>query len=269
MLTPLPAQAWIQDYNWTNPARRNYYDSYYGDHVTSYNRGTTAILAVIIYNNHWTPDNKAYFTVRVKMDWATANATSTETDFEMVQGDSHVFEVNIPIPDTVSNRYKHTCTIYSEYREALGGTAYPDEKQTYSNMVVYSSAQSEANSYKMELDAYPYYYAFPVLTPEARELLIRAGVEESIGSRSYERGDFTGARNHYESALNLTKEAYISDTSSLSSFEDAFLALIDAGQSYLSYQGWAFVIASIGFLLMGIGAIVYLVRRSGSPTKSA
>lgn len=259
-----PTGAEIEYINWTNPTRRNYYDSYYGASVTAYDQKTTAILTVNIYNNRFSPH--AYFTVKVKMDWAADNATTVE-DYKIQYGQSHVFEVSISIPETASERYRHVYTIYPVYREAPGDDRKSDRSETYSDLVIYTPEQSEANSKKNELDAYPYWYYTPVLSSsKAREQMINASLNERMGDQSYATGDFAGALDYYKAALDSTNEAYASDTEYLSSFEVTLVQLIAAGTSYLTFQGWAFFVASLGFLLIGIGVIVYLMRRSKPPT---
>lgn len=256
-----PTEATITWRKWANPARTSYLDNYYETSVIAYDRGTTAILLVTVENNH---NDSAYFRVRVKIDWADDNVTSTE--HKISKGKSHNFEIEIVIPDTASNRYIHTYTIYSEYRFAPGDPWTHDDDERHINLVVYSPEQSEANSLKEKLDAYPPYYYYsqiPLLSSSKfRELMINASLHKSNGAKSYARGDFAGARDHYKLALNYTIEAYASDTEYLSSLEVALVGIINAGESYLSFQGWAFFVASLGFLLMGIGVIVYLVRRS-------
>lgn len=125
--------------------------------------------------------------------------------------------------------------------------------------------------FKTKLDQYPplYYYGsfIPILTSsEARELITNASIYENMAAESYSRGDFAGARDNYEAALDYTVEAFAADTEHLSSFEDSVQKLVNAGQTYLSFQGWGFVLAALGFLLIGIGIVVYLVRRSKPST---
>jgi len=243
---------------WTNPTRRNYSDGYYGAVNVAYDQGATAVLLVMIRNNRGID---AYFNVRVKMDWATSNATSA--DVMIKDGDTYAFEVQIPIPSSVSNLYAHTYTIYSMYRPGPGNDWTTDDVDFGSGFVVYSPDQSAANLLIMELNAYPAYSFAPFLSSaKAKELITNASLERNLGDQSYARADFTGARAHYQNALDNTGEAFAADTDYLSGFESAVVGLVSAGQSFLSFQGWAYLVAAIGFLFMGIGVIVYLIRRS-------
>lgn len=257
------AQARIDSHRWTNPKQRGYYDSYYDNQYVSvaYDRGSTAKLIVVIANNR---GDDYYYVVRVKMDWAVENATSEIVRIK--RGEIYVFELNIPIPSNASNLYMHSYTIYSEYKYAPGDPWRFDEARTFDSFVVYSPEQSEAISLKRQLDAYPSWYPTPFInSAKARELLVNASILESLGDQAYQAGNFESARNYYRQALENTMKAYTSDTQYLSSLETALLGLMSAGQNYLSFQGIAFIIASVGFLLMGIGVVVYLVRRSKPP----
>ncbi|MEM2463703.1 MAG: hypothetical protein QXY07_03365 [Candidatus Bathyarchaeia archaeon] len=255
------AQASISSHIWTNPKRRNYTDLYYGYVNVAYERGSTANLLVAVANYY---SSDAYFRVRVKMDWASENVTSQE--LLVKRGETQVFELNISIPSTVSNMYLHSYIIYSEYKFAVNEAWKSDSVRQGSEFAVYSQVQSQALSYKQQLDAYPsypYLYPTPFLgSAKARELLINASVLKSLGDQAYQTANFEGARNYYKAALENVQKAYSLDTQYLSSLENALVGLMNAGQNYLSFQGIAFLIASVGFLLMGIGVLIYLVRKS-------
>ena len=262
-IMPKPAEATIIGTPlWTNPARRSYSDSYYGNVNVAYDRGATAVLIVTVRNNR---ASKAYFQAALKMDWDTSNTTSTNVMIN--SGESSAFNIQITIPSNVSNLYMHTYTVYSQYRYNASDSWSIDDTDSNSGFVVYSPEQSTANSLKMELNAYPSYSYTPFLSSsQARELVTNASLEENLGDQSYARADFTAARDHYQNALDYTKQAFASDTDYLSNFENTVTGLLNAGQNFLSFQGWAFLLAAIGFLLMGFGVIVYLIRKSGSKT---
>lgn len=262
IISPKPAEATIIGTPlWTNPTRRSYTDGYYGTVNVAYDRGATAVLLVTVRNNRGAD---AHFQATVKMDWDTGNVTSTDVMINTTE--SHTFEIQITIPSDASNLYMHTYTVYSQYRHNSSYSWSIDDIDSNSGFVVYSPEQSTANSLKMELGAYPSYSYTPFLSSsKARELVTNASLEENLGDQSYARADFTAARDHYQNALDYTKRAFASDTDYLSNFENTMTGLLNAGQTYLSFQGWAFLIAAIGFLLIGVGIIVYLIRRSKPP----
>jgi len=257
-----PANATIADHNWTNPVRRDFTDGYLGYVRVVYARGSKADLIVNVQNNR---GFDAYFMLKVKMSWALENVTATE--YMIFRGDAHLFELEINIPSGVSNRHKHSYTIYSLWKAAPGDPWSTDHVYTVGDFAVYSSEQSEINSLKLMLDAYPSWTLVPFLnSAKARELMINASVHKSLGIQSYSRGDFAGALEHYTQALSATEDAYAADTEYSSSLERSLVALLNAYPSYLSMQGYALIIAAIGFLLIGIGAMIYLTRRSKPPT---
>ena len=263
LIAPAPANAIILDYNWTNPLRRSGYDDYLGNVNVAYERGTTANMIINIRNNR---GFDAYYRVTVQMSWSSSNVTATPAEYKILEDENHIFEASITIPSDASNLYKHSYTITSQWRAAPGDPWAIDDTETHNEFAVYSSEQSQINTIKLTLDAYPYWSPIPFLTSgTARELMINASIHENLGEQSYSRGDFTGALDHYNKALTATQAAFAADTEYASKLEDALVSVINAGQTYLSMQGYAFIIASIAFLLIGIGAMVYLIRRSKPP----
>lgn len=255
------ANAYISSHTWANPKRRNYNDSYYGWVNVAYVRGSTAKLIVVVQNNRGAD---YYYRARVLMDWASENVTSTAKFIKARQ--TEIIELDVPVPSDVSNIYLHTYRIYTEYSPTGTAPWYHDDVIGGSGFAVYSSVQSEAILFKQKLDAYPSWYPMPFLTSaKARELIINANILESLGNQAYETGNFNEARDYYYAALDNIQKAYAFDTQYLSSLESAIVGLMNSCQGYLSFQGYAFIIVSIGFLLMGIGVVVYLVRRSKPP----
>jgi hypothetical protein len=260
------ANAVILSHNWTDPLRRNFTDDYLGWVSVAYERGSTANLIINVENYR---GFDAYFMVKVKMTWASENVTAAPSEYKILNNENHIFEAEISIPSSVSNSYLHGYTIYTLWRAAPGDNWATDSIATGTAFAVYSSEQSQISTIKLTLDAYPYWSPIPFLTSAtARELMINASIHESLGEQSYSRGDFTGALDHYNEALSATEDAFAADTEYLSSLGDALVAVMNSGQTYLSMQGYAFIIAAIGFLLIGIGAIIYLIRRS-KPTAAA
>lgn len=259
-----PTNATILNHNWTNPVRRNFYDDYLGYVNVAYERGTTANMIINIRNNRGLD---AYFRVIVQMSWASANVTATPSEYQILEDESYIFEAAINIPSSVSNLYKHSYTITSQWKIAPGDNWIIDDIETFNDFAVYSSEQTQINTVKLTLEAYPSLSPIPFLTsPKARELMINATVNQNLGEQSYSRANFTDALSHYNKALTATEDAFTADTEYATSLGDSLVAVMNSGQTYLSMQGYAFIIAAIGFLLIGVGAIVYLIRRSKPPT---
>ena len=257
-----PVEASVSSVMWLDPNYKGY-DDYYGQSVNAYLVGTEAKTLVTIYNHL---GEKAYVTVRMQMDWEAVNRTSTEIDELIQPGQSHTFEVNIPIPTTVSNLVVHSYTIYVSYYKSPGGDLITTQSYHYSDFAVYSQDQADAQDYKMQVetwrDAYsPTTYLY-TMSAKAKEYWTKGSVEKELGDKSYEYGDFENAKTHYELALNYTLESLKHDIETGQVFEDNLLGILDSLRSLFSLQGWSWLIAAIGFFFMGIGVIVYLVRRS-------
>jgi hypothetical protein len=260
--------AWMVSRNWINPVFEGY-DSFLGATVVAYEESTTATLAVNV-QNHYTDD--ANVTVTVQMDWETGNWSSK---IEIPKGLSYVFKVDISIPSTAtaSNLVTHSYTLTVQYNRT--GTVTTEGPYSYSNFAVYSSDQADARLLREKVETWINAYTPPTLymPSDARKLWLEANVEKAVADDAYDTyGNFADAKSHYGNASALIEEALSSEVGTTSSFEDALLDLIDSAGSYLSMQGWAFIVIgvgfSIGFLLMGIGVVIYLVRRSKTPTKA-
>lgn len=82
------------------------------------------------------------------------------------------------------------------------------------------------------------------------------------GHDAYMQGDFDGAADYYQSALIDYENAWSNETEKIPGFEDAIKGLMDSGQNVLAMVGWGYTFFGLGFTLMGIGALVYLVSKS-------
>jgi len=262
-----PVQApTIEQWNWVTPVYEGT-DDYHGLDVIAYKVGTTATLIVKVFNDR----AKAPFKVRVHMSWATENKTSDEKEIQ--SGQWYTFQIGIPIPNVTiaSNLVLHSYRIYVEYVEGITVRWLP--VVSGSNFAVYSAEQADAQLLKQEYTVWRNSYSTSAggitallgMTSEAKELWTKAAVESYLGGESYKGGSFSDAKTHYGNALNYTKDAITSDIEKTASLEDALIGLVDAGKSLLSMQGYAYLIASIGFLLIGVGALIYLIRRSRPP----
>lgn len=257
--------------NWINPVYEGTDNFYTGSpSVVAYEEGTTATLAVNVKNTGTT----ANVTATVQMDWETGNWTSKA---EIPEGVSYTLRVNIDIPSTAtaSNLVTHSYTISIEYNRT--GIITPEGPYPYSNFAVYSSDQADARVLRQKvetwLDAYAATPGMLYMPSEARKLWIDAQLEKAVADDAYDKyGNFADAKIHYGNASDFIEEALTSEVNKTLSFEDALLDLIDSAGSYLSLQGWGFIVIGVGFgvgfLLMGIGVVVYLVRKSRAPSKA-
>ena len=269
------AKASISSHNWIGALMRNSYDSFYGTYITAYEGGTTARLVVNVYSDYWYMGEYSQVNVSaviVGFEWGE-NFSSTEASlldpWEIPYGESHVFTLTFTVPSAsvVSNFVTHSYTIYVEHVDGPNGTIV-DTWTTYgSGFAVFSSNQADAFIAKRELESYPYMY-IPFFTATARDLATQSSVAKSMGYNDYVAGNFGSAETHYENALLLLQKAYSNETERWGAFEDTFEGLLKGAENLLVYQGYTWLIIGIGFFLMGIGVVVYLVRKSGTPKAS-
>lgn len=264
------ANASISDWNWISALTRNTFDPFYGETVTGYGEGTTATLIVSVYNNYPGSHPVNISAVKVGLDWGQ-NYTSTEASmnapFVLDYHASHIFTIVFTMPNTtsVSNYITHGYTIYAEHVNSTTGPKRIVSSWTSSatGFAIFSTDQADAKTTLDKLEAYPS-MSLPFFTAGARELLTESAIARSMGETEYRAGNFASAKTNYQNALNLLQNAYSNETKRWGSFEDAFQGLISGTQSLVVNQGYAWLLFGVAFLLMGIGAIVYLVRKSGT-----
>jgi hypothetical protein len=195
------------------------------------------------------------------MDWMTANVTSEEVT---VEGDKYyTFELSIPIGAVTeaSNVYLHSYVIYFEYTTDTDPPVIMESVYgTGSNFAVFSADQADIVDLTRQLDAMGVYSGIYV-TAAARELLLEAGTEESLGAQMYDRGDFASSLTHYTNALNHTQTGISIDITKITLIEDTIVGVMDSLKGSVSMMGYGSVLFGIGFLFIGIGVIIYAVRR--------
>jgi hypothetical protein len=178
-----------------------------------------------------------------------------------------VFTITFRVPSTsaVSDFVTHSYTIYVEHVNSTSGAKKTVGSWTElgSGFVIFSADQAAAYNSKMELEAtYPSYpYSIPILTAKGRQLLAESSAERTAASRYYTRGTFDSAKLHYQNALALVRQALSDETETWSSFEDLFAGLLRSGGNLLTMQGYAWLLFGIGFILISIGSLVYLMRK--------
>jgi len=243
------ANASISQPNWIAPLVKNENDSFYGATVTGYEAGSTA----------------------TRESYNSTEASMTDP-FPIKDDESHVFTVTFTAPVTTkaSNMVTHTYEIYAEDVNATTGPKklLNNNSPWYgTNFVIFSGSQANAKELKRELNKYSWYSGY-FLTSKAKELYILANGAKSQGDDAYRRGDFSGASAYYQDALDNIENAWSNETGIISGFETALKNLIDSSHSVLNMVGLGYILFGTGFVLMGIGVLVYLVRKSGTPKAS-
>lgn len=259
-----PAHASISSHNWIDALLRNEWDSFLGSVSYGYRTGSTATLKINVYNHLSAQMNIS--AVYVRFDWGInysspeANITQTLI-YRLASGMSHVFTITFTVPDTTvaSNVVKHTYTIYVDDVNIVGTDLHSNSPQSGSDFAVLSDEQANAIETKREISKYSGYYTF--LTAKARELSLMAGGARNLGDSAYQSGRFGDAAAYYQDALSLYEDAWSSETGSVSGFETALKDIMNSGSGAISMVGWGYVIFGLGWVFIGIGVIIYAVRK--------
>lgn len=260
-IRPALAAPHVQSVQWLAPVFTGT-DSYYDTNVIAYEAETTANMLVRVHNDYTTSSD---IEIRVLMDWMTTNVTTDEVTVE--GGKFYTFTVAVPIASTTvaSNLYLHSYIIYYVYTTNTDPPAIIDAVYTTGdNFAVYSGDQAKITDIKHQLNAMGHYSSIYV-TAAARDLLIKAGTEESLGAQTYENGKFADSLSHYQNALNYTQTGISSDITKMTMIEDSVAGLLDSMKGSMSMMGYGSLLFGIGFLFIGIGVIIYSIRKPRAP----
>jgi hypothetical protein len=268
-VTMRSAHASITNYNWIGTLARNSIDDFYGASITGYEENTTANLVVNVYNDYYGFQVNVS-KVTVGFDWGvnyTSSECSITNPYAVLPYESHVFTVTFIVPSVLmaSNFVTHGYVIYVEHVNSTTGNKGLVSAWTRSDdgFVVFSSDQADARNFKKQVEAYPTtsINGIPILTAKARELIVQSTIAKTLASNYYSQGDFANAKKYYGDSLNDIQQAFSNDTDELSSIETSLAGLLKSGGDLLMFQGYAWLLIAIGFLLMGIGVLVYLTRK--------
>ncbi|MEM3728535.1 MAG: hypothetical protein QXF75_04980 [Candidatus Bathyarchaeia archaeon] len=254
---------------------------------------------VRVYNDWYTPQITV-IAVKVWFDW-NINYSSTETPCTMQRYEYRNFIINVTVPGTnvASNMIPHNYRIYVEFTYDIG--RYYWSYYPYEYFAVYSPDQADAfdlsNKYQVYYNSFPYYY---FESAEARSLRLQAIVAAILGSQYYSRGDFARAKTQYGTAVNLYEQALTKETEytvrlqelelnitqtelEINKIEaearkteaEAAMVMANATKTQadaaiitanaIMNQSYALLLFSIGFVIMGIGVLVYAARKPKTP----
>lgn len=268
----------ITNWNWIGAVTKGTFDDFYGVPITAYEENTTAIFVLNVYNDYtFAFANQINVSaVKVGFDWGQ-NYTSSEcsiTDpFVIPLYQSHLFTVTFTVPSVLvaSNFVTHSYTAFVEQVNSTSGAQQmitPTWTQSGSGFAVFSSDQTDAYESREQIDAYPSTTTIgglPILTAQARELIVQSTVAKTLADNYYMQGDFSSAKQYYGNSLNYIQEAFSNETQQWTSIENSLTNLINGGSSLLMFQGYAWLLFGFGFLLMGIGVLIYLARKRTPP----
>lgn len=283
MLTISPAQANIDQFTWLRPYVKTGYDSFYGTNIVGYKTGETAKLVVPVNNNLWPSAIMNVSSVIISFDWGqnkTLNLTASPT--QIPSGQTHVFTVSFTVPSTTtaSNMWAHTYKIHVEHVNATG---YPLPTWTVNwdsfggtdyKFVVFSVDQAEALELSQMITRIASNDPFKNLdfnSTVAKLAVYKAQNETSNGDALYQRGDFTGAKAHYNAALILYNAAYSAEETLGPTLDDLFIREIEARIS--NWEASASLAASFSTTSILLGSAVvlfgigYVIKQLGTLRK--
>ncbi|MFQ5999970.1 MAG: hypothetical protein ACE5J6_04250, partial [Candidatus Bathyarchaeia archaeon] len=248
---------------WVDPEYRGYDSLSLNEYIVAYVTGTTAKLCVPVENDYGGDINVT--AVQVWLDWGkTYNSTecSEANPFEMEEDDVHTFTISFTVPSTTvaSNYVLHDWEVIIKYERA--GVPSTDRWRnewapgpTY-YFAVFSATQAEAFQLYNELDA-AFDYSPYFSTVKAKVLWGEAVMQNSIGMRYYRSGRFTDANTTFYNTRNLVDQAFEAEDERGSKLEDAQINYYNAAMT----EAYAWLLFGLGMILIGIGAIIYAVKK--------
>jgi hypothetical protein len=237
--------------------------------------------------------------VRVWFDWNQNYSVAYATPLQVGALQTQAFTISFTVPNTTtaSNMYYHTWKIYVEHVNATTGTTKIVSKWTYNPsfpstdyyFAVYSTDQADATALYEELNAKiasaPSFSSY-----EAQQFWSKTVTERNIGRDIYHQyGDFADAKTHYQAGLDNFDQAMTAETAydeardslyiegqeaSIRSYNasaeatvtEANAAMIEANASATTAdailnQSYAWILFGIGFIIMGLAALVYAYKK--------
>jgi len=275
------AKADIEDWVWLQPLTYKGYDSlYYEYRIVAYLNGTTASIKIPVYNIQYAYVNIT--AVSIVFSWGT-NITDDyiANPVKINYHETYFFDVTF-MADTSQfpSEIAHTYTLYAKYIDSHGrsdewsrswSSLYPAYK-----FVVFSQDQNDVMDIYEEYSAYrDNYPPNSFITTEGRLLATQATAAASEGASTFRRGEFTEAKAHYQTAVDLYNQAFAAEESQGVAMENANLDALTKGanatvkeaeaavfQAQASMnQAYGYLLFGAGIVLIGVGAITYGVRK--------
>jgi tetratricopeptide (TPR) repeat protein len=265
-----PAQASIKPFTWLPP----YIQKEEGDFVI-YRHGSTVNLIVPV-ENHLYPNGLNVSKVIISFDWGQNKTLDLSADIKQVgHWETEIFTVSFTASATeaVSSDWAHQYTILVEHVNATTGPTRivsPTWTRSWNELfVVFPTDQADAYDLSLEYGSYAGIY-----TPDsfsninASQLAGQANIEGSLGSKYYERGDYAEAETQYQTALDLYSQALAAEMEWQTTTQEAELNInlteSEANRAIanaLLNQSYAWILFGIGFIIMGLGVLVYAYKK--------
>jgi hypothetical protein len=276
MLTISPAQAAIGEITWLQPYLQK-------DGQIVYEHGSTVSLLVPVENDV-NSSGLNVSKVIISFDWGQNKTLDMSTNIKQItHQQTEVFKVSFTANATeaVTSEWAHDYKIYVEHVNATSGptkivgTWQRTRAQLSAELfVVYPTDQADAWELKQTISRIQTNRPFSNLdfnSTVAKLTVYKAENETSNGDALYDRGDFVGAKAHYNAAIILYNVAYSAEETLGPKLDDLFTREIEARIS--NYEASASLASSfsttsilLGFaiVLFGIG---YVIKQLGTLRK--
>jgi len=274
MLTISPAQADIGGVTWLQP-----YLQKDGTNVV-YEHGSTASLLIPVLND---VDSNGLNVSKVIISFGWGQNKTLDHSANIVQirwGETEVFEVSFTASatETLTSEKAWDYTIYVEHVNATTGPteivdtlAKTRQALGAQFFVVYPTDQAEAWEIRQTITRIQTNRPFSNLdfnSTVAKLAVYKAENETSNGDALYQRGDFVGAKAHYNAALILYNGAYTAEETLGPTLDDLFIREIEARIS--NWEASASLAASFSTTSILLGSAVvlfgigYIIKQLGT-----
>jgi hypothetical protein len=269
MLTISPVQAINVEITWLQPYLQK-------DGNVVYTDNSPASLLVVIENDD-VPSGLNVSKVIISFDWGQNKTLDHSTDIKQVaHGQKETFTVTFTASaaEAITSEKAWDYTIYVEHVNATTGpTKIVDTEQQASAelFVVYSTDQADAWELKQMISRIANNDPFKDLTfnsTVSKLAVYNAQNETSTGDALYQRGDFTGAKAHYNTALILYNSAYSTEETLGTKLDDLLIREIEArihnweaSASLASSFSTTSILLGFAVVLFGIG---YVIKQLGT-----
>ncbi len=280
MLTISPVRADIERFTWLPPYMQK------DDGVVVFKDGS-AVNLIVPVNNDGYPNGMNVSKVVINFDWGQNKTLNLLDDIEQIEWqETKLFTVSFTASATeaVSSDWAHEYMIYVEHVNATTGPVEIVDTWSRSwesfwpsyRFVVFPADQANAHDLSEEYEAYANAYpAWDFGNTNASQLVGQASIKASLGDMYYSRGDYALAETQYETALELYTKALaaemewqtrveeaeleiaLTEAEANMAIADAMLKQADAAVN----QSYAWILFGLGFVFIGIAAIVYAFRK--------
>jgi hypothetical protein len=276
MLTISPAQAGIGGITWLQPYLQK-------DGNVVYEHGSTASLLVPVLNDV-DSNGLNVSKVIISFGWGQNKTLDLSANIAQIEdGGTEVFKVSFTAnaAETITSEKAWDYTIYVEHVNATTGPTkiVGTVSRTRQNLgaeyfVVYSTDQAEAWEIKQTITRIAGNRPFVGLnfnSTVAKLAVYKAENETSNGDALYQRGDFVGAKAHYNAALILYNAAYSAEETLGPTLDNLFIREIEARISNWEASASLATSFSTSSILLGSAVVLfgigYIIKQLGTLRK--